>query len=217
VPKASPDPTSQPSNPRPDLALNSGDAIWGFAWLGSYCGAPASAIEFPFHRAGGASPLHVPLRGPQPGCGPTAGTSTLIDGIPGRPGEPVAPPRPEYASLRLSGKIEPGTTSRQLAPINLTLRTIGTAPITLDPCPAIAGRDYAKTRSGGFSDPIPSAYLPCVIHAVVIDPEHPLRWTIPATSLVQTPGTGAIAGTTVTVQVGIAGVPLLKLKTTAHR
>jgi hypothetical protein len=40
VPLSGGDPTSPPANPRPDMALNDGNAIWGFAWLGSYCGAP---------------------------------------------------------------------------------------------------------------------------------------------------------------------------------
>jgi hypothetical protein len=216
VPLSGGDPTSPPANPRPDLALDDGDVIWGFAWLGSYCGAPARAIEVPLDHASDPS-LRVPLRGPQPGCEPTAGASTLIDGIAGAPGEPVQPPRPDYSSLRLAGQIEPGTTSGQLAPIDLTLRTIGSAPITLDPCPAYAGRDYATAHSGGFGDPISSGYLPCTTHAAVIRPGHPLHWTIPATSLLQTPGTGAIPGSTVYVQLGIAGVPPLHLKTTAHR
>jgi hypothetical protein len=216
VPLSGGDRTSPPANPRPDLALNNGDAIWGFAWLGSYCGAPARAIEIPLDHAGEPS-LRVPLRGPQPGCEPAAGASTLIDGIAGAPGEPVQPPRPDYSSLRLIGQIEPGTTSGQLAPIDLTLRTIGSAPITLDPCPAYAGQDDATARSGGFGDPISSGYLPCTNHGAVIRPGHPLHWTIPATSLVQTPGTGAIPGSTVYVQLGIAGVPPLHLKTTAHR
>jgi N-acetylneuraminic acid mutarotase len=51
----------------------------------------------------------------------------------------------------------------------------------------------------------------------VIRPGHPLRWTIPATSLLQTPGTGAIPGSTVYVQLGIAGVLPLRLKTSAGR
>ncbi len=121
------------------------------------------------------------------------------------------------AQLRLAGQIQPGTTSGQLAPIDLTLRTIGSAPITLDPCPAYAGRDEATAHSGGFSDPISSGYLPCTNHTAVIRPGHPLHWTIPATSLLQTPGTGAIPGSTVYVQLGIGGVPPLHLKTTANR
>jgi hypothetical protein len=216
VPLSRGDRTSRPENPLSFAALNNGSAIWGFAWLGSYCGTPARAIEIPLHHAGQAS-LHVQLRGPQPGCEPTTRTSTLIDGVAGSPGQPVQPPRPEYSSLRLTGQIEPGTTHSQLAPIDLTLRTTGTTPVTLDPCPAYAGRDYATARSGGFGDPISSRYLPCTLHAAVVRPGHPLHWTIPATSLLQTPGTGAIPGTTVYVQVGIAGVPPLHLKTTAHQ
>jgi hypothetical protein len=210
------DPTSRPANPRPDIAINNGNAIWGFAWLGSYCGAPARAIEIPLGQAGEAS-LRVPLHGPQPACEPAGGASTLIDGVAGAPGEPVQPARPEYSSLRLTGQIRPGTTSGQLAPIDLTLRTIGRAPVTLDPCPAYAGRDDATARSGGFGDPISSGYLPCTRRAVVIRPGQPLHWTIPATSLLQTPGTGAVPGSAVYVQLGIAGVPLLHLKTSADR
>jgi hypothetical protein len=62
VPLSGGDGTSRPANPRPDIALNNGTAIWGFAWLGSCCGAPARAIEMPLRHAGQAS-LRVPLRG----------------------------------------------------------------------------------------------------------------------------------------------------------
>ena len=216
VPLSGGDPTSPPANPGPDIDLNNGDAIWGFAWFGSYCGAHARAIEIPLDHVGEA-PLRVQLRGPQPGCEPATGASTLIDGVAGAPGEPVQPPRPDYSSLRLVGQIETGTTSDLLAPIDLTLRTIGSTPITLDPCPSYTGRDSATARSGGFGDPISSGYLPCTSRGAVIRPGRPLHFTIPATSLLQTPGTGAIPGSTVYVQLGIAGVPLLDLKTTVHR
>jgi hypothetical protein len=210
------DRTSPPEAPHGEVAPANGNAIWGFAWFGSYCGAPARSIEVPI-RHGGQASLRVPLHGPQPACTPNAGPSTLIDGVAGFPGQPVQPPRPEYSSLRLTGRIEPGTSSDQLAPIDLTLLTVGSAPVILDPCPAYAGRDWATAASGDFSDPISSVYLPCTKHAVVIRPGHPLQWTIPAISLLQTPGTGAIPGTTVYVQLGIAGVPPLHLKTTAGR
>jgi hypothetical protein len=217
VPLSGGDQTSPPANPRPDFSLHFGNVIWGFAWLGSYCGAPARAIALPLHRAGQTSLLRISLRGPQPSCAPATGPSRLIDGVAGAPGEPVQPPRPDYSTLRLTGHIEPGTNHWQIAPIDLTLRTIGNAPVTLDPCPAYAGRDQATARSGGFSDPISSGYLPCTKHSVVIRPGHPLHWTIPATSLLQTPGTGAIPGTTVYVQLGIAGVPPVLLKTSASQ
>lgn len=187
------------------------DAIWGFAWLGSHCGAPARAIEIRF-----ANPA-------KSRCAPTAGLRAGWRSFdadrrhrrrPGRAG-PTATAR--LSNLRLAGQIDPGTTSGQLAPIDLTLRTTGSAPITLDPCPAYAGRDYATARSGGFSDPISPDYLPCTNHQTVIGPGHPLHWTIPATNLLQTPGTGVIPGSTVYVQLGIAGVPPLRLTTAAHR
>jgi hypothetical protein len=217
VPLSSGDRTSRPENPRADIPLTVGKAIWGFAWLGSYCGPPARAIEVPLHYAREGS-LRVPLSGPQPPCKPSAGASMLIDGVAGGPGQPVQPPRPEYSNLRLTGQIEPGTTGDQLAPIDLTLRTVGSAPVTLDPCPAYAGRDYGTAHTGGFSAPISTGYLPCTKHAAVIRSGHPLHWTIPATSFMQSgPGSAAIPGSTVYVQLGIAGVPPLRLKTTAGR
>jgi hypothetical protein len=217
VPLSRGDRTNRPENPHSYVALADGKASWGFAWLGSYCGAPASAIEIPLHHAGQAS-LRVPLHGPQPECKPSAGSSTLIDGVSGFPGQPVQPPRPEYSSLRLTGQIEPGTTGDQLAPIDLTLRTVGSAPVTLDPCPAYAGRDGGTAHTGGFGAPISTGYLPCTKRAAVIRPGHPLHWTIPATSFMQSgPGSAAIPGSTVYVQLGIAGVPPLRLKTTAGR
>lgn len=205
------DTTEPPGNPRPDLAFNNGDAVWGFAWLGSYCGVRASAVTIP--RGGRRAPLLARLVGPQPSCDPAARPSVLIDGVAGEPWQPVEPPRPDYSRLRLSGHIEAGTTHTRLAPIRLTLRTIGSKPITLDPCPAYSGRDYATARSGGFSDPITSGYLNCTTSGLVVEPGHPLHITIRGTNLVQTPGTGAIRGSTVFVDFGIAGVPLLHLTT----
>jgi hypothetical protein len=213
VPVSGGDRTNRPENPRTDIPLTNGKAIWGFAWLGSYCGAPAHAIEIPLRNVGGAS-LRVPLRGPQPTCEPAANASTLIDGVAGAPGQPVQPPRPEYSSLRLAAEIEPGTTSDQLAPIDLTLRTVGGSPIILDPCPAYAGRYYATAHTGGFGGPIRSGYLPCKDHAAVIRPGQPLHWTVPATSFLTE---RAIPGSKADAQLGIAGVPQLTLKTTACR
>lgn len=214
VPLSSGDSTDPPENPRSDLALNDGDAVWGFAWFGSRCGAPARAVRLPLHPARRGW-LRVPLHGPQPHCNHTD-ASVLIDGAAGRPGQPVQPARPAFSRLRLTGHIEPGTTSRRLAPIDLTLRATGAAAVVLDPCPYYAGRDSATAHSGGFSDPIGSGHLPCTSRVVVLRPGHPLHWTISDTSLVQTPGTGAIPGSTVYVSVGIAGVPQLQLKTTAR-
>lgn len=108
---------------RPDGPLATGNAIGGFVWLGSYCGGtPASALAIPLQRSDSA-PLRGPLHGPEPACAQGSEQSVLVDGVAGCPGEPVQPPRPEYTDLRLTGYIEPGSTSRRLAPIALTIRT----------------------------------------------------------------------------------------------
>jgi hypothetical protein len=214
VPLSVGDTTDPPSNPRPDLALNDGDAIWGFAWLGSHCGTPARAVAVPLYHADRRW-LRVALHGPQPGCASTSRASWLIDGVAGRPGQPVQPPRPEYSQLRLDGRIDAGSTTLGLGPIELTLFTTGTAPLVLDPCPVYAGRDDATAHPGGFSDPIESGHLPCTHHRVVIRPGHPLHWTIAAISFTQF-GHRALAGSTVYVDIGIGGVPRLQLKTTAR-
>jgi hypothetical protein len=71
-------------------------------------------------------------------------------------------------------------------------------------------------HSGGFGDPISSGYLPCTKRELVIRPGQPLHYTVPATSLLQSPGTGAIPGSTVRVDLAIAGIALLRLSTKAH-
>lgn len=214
VPLSGGDRISQPSNPRPDIALTTGDAIWGFAWFGSYCGVPARAIEVPVDLAGKPA-LRVPLHGPQPACNPAAGASRLIDGIAGASSDPVQPSRPDYSTLRLSGRIRPGTTTTQVARIDLTLRTIGTAPVILDPCPSYGGQVYASSRPGLFEDYISPGYLPCTDQTVRVRPGHPLHWTIPAIYLPPTPGNKPRPGAAIIVEIGVSGVPPLHLETRA--
>lgn len=191
-------------NPRSDLPLASGDAIWGFAWFGSACDDRAVALEVPLKQGGS---IRAPLRGPQPLC--SSGGSVLVDGIAGRPGEPVQPARPEYAQLRLSGHIESGTTPYRVAPIKLTLRTVGTNPVPLDPCPAYSSSVWANARNGGFGGTYKLGALACTQTVRVIRPGHPLRFTVGSGWLDET----AIRGSTVHVDIGIAGVPPLKLTT----
>lgn len=204
VPLSKGDSQDPPSNVRPDLAMNNGMAVWGFGWFGSYCGPRATALELLLPHG---KSIRVPLRGPQPSC--ASGGSVLIDGIPGWPGQPVQPARPTYAQLRLSGHIENGTTSDRVAPIQLTLRTVGTTPVPLDPCPAYSSWVFAAARNGGFGGTYKLGSLPCTQTARVIRPGHPLRFTVGSGTLDET----ALSGSTVHVDIGIAGVPPLKLTT----
>jgi hypothetical protein len=211
------DTRNPPSNPQGSNAPASGGAILGFGWFGSYCGRRATALELPLELSGPMAParlpFRVPLSGPQPACDSSGNTSTLVDGIVGFAGEPVQPPRPDYASLRLTGHIEKGTDRFQVGPIALTLTATGSEAVVLDPCPAYAGRDDATSAgSGGFGGPIDGGYLPCTKRALVIEPGHPLHYTIPATALDE----DAAAGSTIDVTIGIAGIGTLNLEATAR-
>ena len=195
-----------PSNQRSDIPLAAGNAAWGFGWYGSWCGPGAAAVEM---RLRGGALVRAPLHGPQPTC---AGRSSavLVPGVAGGPSDPVQAARPDYAQLRLSARVEPGTTADRLAPIRLTLRTAGTTAVPLDPCPEYGG-DFdarpARGRPGGFASGLRPGYLPCTARRVVVDPGRPLHVTVPATAFFETAGPGWV----IAVRVAIAGVPVVQL------
>ena len=114
--------------------------------------------------------------------------------------------------MRLSARIRPGTNFYQLAPIDFTLRTVGTAPVVLDPCPAYAGRYEGVARDGGFSASVGNGYLPCTGDAVAVEPGRPLHFTVHPNTLDEKP----MRGSKVKVEIGIAGVPELHLETTVR-
>ena len=203
----------------PPVALgarfSSGEGSWGFAWMGSYCGPRAYAIEIPLDDADRRW-LRVPLNGPQPVCAPDLDRSVLVDGVAGAPGEAVQPPRPEFSRLRLTGSIDPGTTTTMLAPLHLTLTATGQSPVTLDPCPHYQGMLWGQAASGGFGNGVADGQLPCMTHVVVIKPGAPLHWTIHNLSVEQSPDIHPKPGSTVSITIGIAGVEQITLRTIAH-
>lgn len=202
VPRRAMSPVDPPSNPRADAALTNGDAVWGFSWLGSWCGPRPAAVLLPLTTRP-RSTLRVPLTGATPRCAGHS-SSTLVDGIAGDSADGVQPPAPAFAHLRLHLRVEPGTTGRQVADLDATLTTTG-PPVVLSPCPSFAGRDWADSR-GGFSDPLPTASLDCLGDPPVITTEHPLHFTVAGPSLTQSGQRPATRGSTVRLAVGIAGV-----------
>jgi hypothetical protein len=207
VSRSTGDRTNPPENSRSDIPLHYGNAIWGFAWLGSYCGPRAAAVEFDT----AAKPVRVRLDGPQPRCESPNGRSFLIDGIAGGPGEPVLPSRPEYSRLRLAARIQAGTTQTHLAPIDLTLSVVGGAPVVLDPCPLYQGL-YQVRHGLGVTESGGGGHLPCTDRVEVVRPGQPLRFIAPPIRFVA----HAERGSKVALDFGIAGVPELHLETTVR-
>jgi hypothetical protein len=198
----------RPDNQRSDIPLAAGDAAWGFAWYGSSCGPRAAAIEI---QTRDGEPIRAPLRGPQPSCTDRHG-SFLVDGVAGGSEEPVQAARPGFTDLQLSASMARGTTQFQLAPIRMTLRTVGTTPVPLDPCPSYGGDYFARARSGGFGTGLPSGYLPCTQQMPSVRPGHPVHFTIPAADFDE----DATRRSVVHVRAGIAGVPVVQLSVTVH-
>jgi hypothetical protein len=208
-----------PENFRPDFALAAGNAYWGFAWTGSWCGAPAAAIDIPIHDATDRVPrlndwIHVPLDGPMPGCTATS-DSILVPGVPGTPDQPVLPPPASWSGLSAQLSVPAHSGRQSLTGLTLTLRNGTASDIYLSPCPAYA-IVVSSTVSGGTAiDADPALPLPCKDDEVV--PAHG-EWQFRLPSFAYAEGesdAGAQPGSTVTIKVAIAGVPTASATTTA--
>jgi hypothetical protein len=212
-----------PENPRPDLALADGHALWGFTWTGSWCGPAAASVVVPMtddptwpDAAGPYGDLHVPLSGPAPTC---TGSShaVLRPGVAGRPAEDsspaeaVLPAPPSWAGLEESLSI-PATVSNTLPPYTLTLTNPTETPITLSPCPAY-GYAISVSRAGkGYpsaQDSFGPGSLPCPSRSQ-IDPYQSVTLTLPGVEIDAGSPTPYPKGSLVTVEVAIAGVATAK-------
>lgn len=193
---------SPPSNLRPDIPLTNGVAAWGFSWLGSYCDRAPAALRQPLtrHRS-----IMVPLTGPTPRC-IDGSHSHLLDGIAGRRGDAVQPAPPAFARLRLEMQVSSGTTRRKVADIDATLTTTGD-DVVLSPCPFAGGWVMGTANDGQFSSNIPVFQLNCVPDATVVSPTQPVHFVIAGPQLTAGSSRGAKPHSTVTIEIGIAGMP----------
>jgi hypothetical protein len=142
-------------NIRPDLAFAAGDAAWGFAWTGSWCGMAPAGVVLPLtgkpNSDAGAEPsLTVPITGPTLGCSGTS-DSTLVRGAPGRIGEPVLPPPAAWSSLTATlGRVE---TAPVIEPFTVTLTNDSDNDVIFDPCPqfrVVVDYEYSQATDGGL-------------------------------------------------------------------
>jgi hypothetical protein len=203
VPLARGNRENPPGNIRPDEALTNGSAWWGFSWLGSYCGPPATALRLPINPPG-TPPLVVPLSGASLACHGRS-KSQLFDGVPGAPGDPVQPAPPAFSRLRLRLRVQAGTTRKRVADIKATLTTTG-ADVVLSPCPSVDGY-VSGTAGGGFGGPMQPFPLDCVPGPTLVGKSHPLHFTIAGPLLTDARHRGADVHSTVTIRVALAGAP----------
>ena len=202
-----------PRNGRPDISLAAGHALWGFSWRGSWCGPHAARVVIPLgEEPTQPSPqsygqLTVPLAGPAPSCRGHS-DSMLVPGVPGAPDQPVLTPPPTWAGLRTTLKLPATTDRRQVKDMVMTLHNTTKQPIVLSPCPKYALAIGSSDSSGAVE--VDSLYgaLPCPAKPEVIPAHAAQRYALPGRDYGQSGvGGGASAGTLVTVQFAIAGLP----------
>jgi hypothetical protein len=201
-----------PMNYAVDDLLASGRLLWGFAVWGSWCGpAPASVLVSVSGNPAWAAGLKVPLTGAMPTC-EGASRAVLQAGIPGYEADPVLPPPPDWAGLKVTARVD--STTPALAPLSglaITISNPTTAPISLSPCPSyVLQISFATGALNGFSIDRSNGAVACTGRPKVLAPGG--KVTYPITSPV--PGVGApeglTAGTALHAEVAIAGVPTAK-------
>jgi hypothetical protein len=203
--------------------LTAGDVLWGFAWRGSWCGATPTSVLVPMSddaaTPGGAASygdLKVPLSGAVPACHGHS-KSVLQPGVAGSPtreqqtADPVLPPPPEWAGLRLNLRVDPIIRNAMITGLTLTIRNTTGSPIALSPCPSYFLVISNATANGGSEDAAGSGGIACgnkvlAAHATATYP-------LPDQTLDEGSPGGVASGTVVTLQAAIAGVPTAKTTT----
>lgn len=137
----------------PGSAEARGNVAVGFSWRGGWCGARAARARLTAVAAGypnahaGAAVVEVPVVGSSPRCDPAAlGSSYLVPGLVGGPGEAVITPPPAWAALRASLQLPADVAGTTVTTYRVQIRNTGPTPVTLSPCP-----DYAVLVSGNVN------------------------------------------------------------------
>jgi hypothetical protein len=172
VPAVDLDRLNPPDNGRPDLMLNSGDAQWGFAWQGSWCGELAAAVRLPLRKTSAdgltepaVGSVDVPLSGPQPRCTGSS-DSALVPGVVGAEGLPTLPPPPSWSRLTPTLLNPQRVVSGHARGLAVRLSNDSAHDIQFSPCAAYQLQVFTKQRAAStyFGDP---GTLGCDSHLVV--------------------------------------------------
>ena len=189
---ATPPEANPPQNWRPDIALTYGNALWGFAWRGSWCGSAATSVVIPMVNDSPTAARHpylsviAPLRGPEPPCSRTS-DAVLQPGAAGAPADRgnqqdadavlPAPTQLEWPA-GAPRRLPPSRSAARTGDARLTVVNATNAPIDLSPCP-----DYVIEVGLRNRDMYGTVALPCATHptlgphdAATFDlPTEPLR------------------------------------------
>lgn len=206
-----------PANVRPDLALGAGEAQWGFAWRGSWCGAPASYVVLPLRdrpesvHQGSYGELVVPVTGDQLACHESS-NAVLVPGVAGGLQTSVLPPPGQWAPLRLSLRMPARSTYNVITDIVLRISNPSQQEIALDPCPRLALVTAVHSSNGDEFDSS-DIDLPCDQNPVV-PANGSVEFRLPDQHYDEgaPPGKQAPAGARVAVSVSLAYHPTV----TAH-
>lgn len=193
---------------RPDLAWDNGAGNWGFAWRGSWCGAPAAYVRIELRHG---RYIRAPISGPQPACDPANSEAPLVErGIPAFPGQPVQPAPLEWSKLTASLQVPTTIDGTMLAGAVVTLTNTSDTSVALDPCPLFSV--LVKNRRGDGGDAAFDRRLDCVAPASSVVPaEGALQVDLPAMNIYR--NDYGRAAQNVLVTFSMAGVPVTTAQT----
>lgn len=213
IPLRDDQPAANPArNQRPDLAFGAGHAVWGFWWVGSWCGPRPTAVRIPLRDEPGVGAgtsygnLDVPLSGAVLPCH-GGSNAVLIPGVPAPPSGAALTAPPTWAALTARLSLPASIDSHRLTGMVVTLHNSSSRAVALAPCPdytlvisaAVSSGTAYQSGTAALSCPTPSSTIPAGGELRIPLQDHQFN----AGDAVQQ----AKPATAVTVQFAISGVP----------
>lgn len=171
---------------------------FGFAWDGSWCGAPAATVLVPLKKG----TARAALSGPQPGCAGSS-SATVVPGTFGYPGDPVQAAPPEWRFLTASLHVPKVTRSPRFVDPYVVFTNSSDQPAVLGPTPTYEIGVHDKYGDG--TDGEGERRLPAQPAGRTVPAQGSLRVNLPSQSIVE--DYRNLRGRRVTATFAIAGVP----------
>ena len=183
----------------------------GFAWRGSWCGAPARALRMPIRtgRTSGearAASVTVPLTGPPPPCRGRSG-SQLVAGRLAAAGVPVQAPPPAWSALKAELLLPASTDVVPLRSFRVRLTNTGPTAVALSPCPQYDVLVEWNDPQGEFTSETSTHDSECGLPVTVLPAGGSAEFAVKGNAWERRHARG---GSEVRVSWAIAGVPTAK-------